>query len=822
VPNRRKMLSAMVVLLAVGIVACTMDIGGEGSSKPTVEILSPASGSRVALGQELEVQYRATDSIAVVRVELEVERQIVDLQNSPTAEGQPSLSGILRWTPTTAGTHTLLVYAYNREGVSSDGVGVEIIVGEGGAPEATATQVGEVPTGPMATVVLSDDFSDPSSGWAVSSEETYRLGYEGGEYFIEHTHRNDASRWQTYPDQTFSDFVAEVEARFEAEDEFVGAALIWRWQDNDNFYRFRVRNTGEYDLVKRVGGEWQTLISATSSPHINSGIATNKLGVTAAGDLIQIYVNDQHLADFTDSSFARGRIGFYASVYTASPISTRVFFDNLRVWASGEEVPEAVPSPPAAMPTLAYSDDFNDPESGWAVGSGEGYAHGYEGGEYFVEHIGQTNRARWVTYPDRTFSDFTAEVQVRFDTDVGEVVGGLVWRWQDNDNFYRVRVHNTGEYEVKKRLKGEWESLLDRADSPHIVGGAATNALKIVAVGDLIQIYVNDQHVADVSDDSFAEGRVGVYASVYTESPITARISFDNLRVYVSEPAEATPGSYPPPLGKIVFASNRDSPEAIYKEIYVMNVDGSGLKRLTNYEFDDAMPRWSPDGRQIAFVSWRDGNWEIYLMNSGGSAVTRLTDDPASDLGPRWSPDGQRIVFYSDRDGNQEIYLMAADGSGQVNVSNNPARDRVADWSPDGEWIAFSSDRGGDEDVYLMKQDGSEVINLTRNPAKDYAPSWSPDGQRIVFESDRRLEGNADIYVMDADGSGVVRLTDYPQSDSAAGWSPDGRYIHFGREVSGVQGRWQMYIMRADGSEQTDISQDPSATYRDRDWSAGR
>jgi Tol biopolymer transport system component len=820
VSDHRGTLLPFALLLGLSVLACSIGAPTGESSKPIVEVLSPPSGSRVSPGEEVEVVYRASDPIAVVRVELEVEGQIVDSQSSPTSKGQPSLTGILRWTRTTAGVYTLLVYAYNSDDVVSEGVGVQIIVEEGISPEATATQVGEAPTGPMATVALSDDFSDPDSGWPTLSEDTYRLGYQGGEYFIEHVQRNDASRWQTYPDLTLYDFTAEVKFRFEAEDDYVGAALIWRWQDNDNFYVFRVCNTGEYDLFKRVGGDWQNLIPRTSSSHINSGIATNTLKVAATGDVIQIYVNDQHLADFTDSSLDQGRIGLYASVYTASPISTRVFFDDLKVFVSGE-VPEVVPSPPAAMTMLAYSDDFDDPDSGWTVSSGEGYSHGYDGGEYFVEYIEQSDRARLSTYPDRTFSDFTAEVEVRFASDVESVFGGLVWRWQDNENFCRLRILNTGHYDVKALLEGEWQVLIDRASTPHINTGIATNRLKIVALGDQNSIYVNDNHLADFTDSSFDEGRIGVYAGVSAESPVTTRISFDNLRVYVSEPAEATPGFYPPPSGKLVFASNRDKPEAIYKEIYVMNVDGSGLTRLTNYEFDDAMPRWSPDGRHIAFVSWRDGNWEIYVMSADGSDVVRLTENPASDLGPRWSPDGQRIAFYSDRDGNEEIYLMGADGSGQINVSNNPAKDRVADWSPDGEWIAFCSDRGGDEDIYVMKHDGSEVINLTRNPAKDYAPSWSPDGQRIVFESDRRSEGNADIYVMDADGSGVLRLTDYAQGDSAAGWSPDGRYIHFSREVWGVQGRWEMYIMRADGSEQTNISGDPSVNFRDRDWSAG-
>lgn len=822
---RRRTLLSIALLLGLSVLACNIGAPTEESSRPTVEILSPPSGSRVSVGEEVEVLYRATDSIAVVRVELQVEGQTVDLQSSPTSEGQPSLTGILRWTPTTAGVYTLLVYADNRDEVGSEGVGVEIIVEEGISSEATASPPSEAPTESMGTLALSDDFSYPDSGWPVRSEDTYRLGYEGGEYFVEHVQRNDASRWQTYPDVTLSDFTAEVQVRFETEDEFVGGALIWRWQDNDNFYVFRVCNTGEYDLFKRVSGEWENLIPRTSSSHINSGIATNRLKVTATGDLIQIYVNDQHLADFSDSSLDQGKIGIYASVFTASPISTRVFFDDLRVYVS-EEVPVAAPSPRPDTTVLAYSDDFDDPESGWTVSAGDGYSYGYEAGEYYVEHIAQTERARWTTYADETYSDFTAEVQVRFDTDVADVGGGLVFRWQDNDNFYRVAIHNTGEYDVKQRLEGEWRTLLDRGGSPYIASGAAVNTLKIVAVGDLMQVYVNDQHVADVTDASFSEGRVGVYTVLQTESPVTTRISFDNLSIYTSEAAGATPVSYPPPSGRIVFATDRDDPEASYEEVYVANVDGSGLTRLTNYEYDDDFPAWSPDGRQIAFVSWRDGNFEIYVMNADASDVTRLTSNPEWDLAPSWSPDGQHIVYESVRDGDWEIYVMNADGSGQVNISNNAAEDRVPDWSPDGQWIAFCSDRGGDFDIYLMRPDGSGVVNLTQDPARDYLPAWSPAGQHIAFESNRvdgsnishSPEHRLDIYVMNADGSGVERLTDYARMDSNPAWSPDGSYIVFSREEADIDLVYDLYIMRSDGSEQTSILSVPGAHDGAADW----
>jgi Tol biopolymer transport system component len=810
---RRKMVCVVVVLLAIGVPACSTQTAEEAPSKPAVEIVSPRSGSRVGVGQHVEVQYRATDPVAVVRVELEVGQRIVDSHNSPTPQGQPSLNGVLRWTPDTAGNHTLFVYACNRDGVCSDGAAVEIIVSDVAAPEATTTPASETPAEPPETLVFSDDFSNPNSGWSTVAADTYRVGYEGGEYFIAHTEQNDVSHWQTYPLQVFSDFTAEVKVRFEAVDEFVGAALIWRWQDNDNYYRFRIRNTGQYDLVKKVDGQSQTLISATSSPHINTGIAVNTIKVVAAGDLIQIYANDQRLADFNDESFAQGRIGLYASVYTGSPISTSVFFDNLKVSVSGK-----VAGPPAVMAALAYSDEFNSPESGWSVTSGEGYAYGYEGGEYYIELVGQTDAGRWTTYPDRTFSDLTAEVQVRFDTDVERVGGGLIWRWQDNDNYYRVTIYNTGQYGVWKRVDGEWQTKLGIGDCPHIVGGIAVNTLKVVALGELIQIYINDQHVADLADRSFSEGRVGVNIALRSESPVTTRVRFDNLRVYTSGSAEATPDSYPPPTGRIVFATDRDDPEASYEDIYVANVDGSGLTRLTNYEYDDDFPAWSPDGRHIAFVSWRDGNFEIYVMNADGSDVTRLTDSEERDLGPRWSPDGQHIVFESERDGNWEIYVMNSDGSGQVNISNNGAADRVPDWSPDGQWIAFCSDRGGDQDVYLMTQDGSGVVNLTHDPTRDYMPAWSPDGQHIAFESSRSDGSNIDIYVMNADGSGVVRLTDYARIDSNPAWAPDGDYIVFSREEADTDFVYDLYIMLSDGSEQTSILSVPSAYDGAADW----
>ena len=223
----------------------------------------------------------------------------------------------------------------------------------------------------------------------------------------------------------------------------------------------------------------------------------------------------------------------------------------------------------------------------------------------------------------------------------------------------------------------------------------------------------------------------------------------------------------PAQAGHIAFVSNRDGLGA---EIYVMNADGSGQTRLTNNIADDWYPSWSPDGRQIIFLSDRDGDIEIYIMNADGSEQTRLTNSPGSEWLPSWSPDRSRIAFSDNRDGNVEIYVMNADGSGRTNLTNNPANDWAPSWSPDGRRIAFVSDRDGNNEIYVMNADGSGVTRLTNNPASDQVPSWSPDGKRIAFASNR--DGNFEIYVMNADGSGVTRLTNNPAYDMEPSWSP--------------------------------------------------
>ena len=272
---------------------------------------------------------------------------------------------------------------------------------------------------------------------------------------------------------------------------------------------------------------------------------------------------------------------------------------------------------------------------------------------------------------------------------------------------------------------------------------------------------------------------------------------------------------------QIAFISHRDG----NPEIYVMDVDGGNLRRLTNNSDGDWDPSWSPDGKRIVFCSERDGHpdrvpgWftsEIYVMDADGSNQQNLTNDPSDDRSPSWSPDGKRIVFQSDRDNNRdhniEIYVMDADGSNQQRLTNNLTEDEYPAWSPDGQRIVFSARREGHveneaaitHEIYVMDADGGNEQRITDNRNNDWGPEWSPDGKRIAFYADRKGDFvKFDIYVMDADGGNQQKLTNQRGWDSSPSWSPNGERIVFTSERAG---NYEIYVMDADGGNQQNLT----------------
>lgn len=237
------------------------------------------------------------------------------------------------------------------------------------------------------------------------------------------------------------------------------------------------------------------------------------------------------------------------------------------------------------------------------------------------------------------------------------------------------------------------------------------------------------------------------------------RITFDSR---VNQQPDISPNGR-----QIVFCGNQitdTNPEGDL-EIFVMNADGSDVRQMTfnGTNIFDAWPRWSPNGKQIAFHSNVDGNFEIYIINSDGTDLTRVTNYSGLDQFPEWSPNGKQLVIRRDTD----IYLIGVDGTDPIQLTNDAAVDQMASFSPNGNQIAFMSARDGYCSVYVMSSDGSDQSNLTPKPDAvptnqfcSRAPAWSRNGQQIYFSS-FRPETNLfeNIFVMDSDGANVTRLT---------------------------------------------------------------
>lgn len=167
-------------------------------------------------------------------------------------------------------------------------------------------------------------------------------------------------------------------------------------------------------------------------------------------------------------------------------------------------------------------------------------------------------------------------------------------------------------------------------------------------------------------------------------------------------------------------------------QVYTVTANGANRRQLTRGSNNVGPPSWSPDGRRVAFSSFRDGNFEIYVADVNGGSQRRITRSPLSDLAPVWSPDGKAILFSRDMDGDYQtsdadIWLVRPDGSNAINLTHNPAADQQASWSPDSGAIAFVSNRNNGSDIYLMDVRGNRVRNLTKSPkVGESQPTWAP------------------------------------------------------------------------------------------------
>lgn len=192
----------------------------------------------------------------------------------------------------------------------------------------------------------------------------------------------------------------------------------------------------------------------------------------------------------------------------------------------------------------------------------------------------------------------------------------------------------------------------------------------------------------------------------------------------------------------------------------------------------------SPDGRQAA-ISWNlSGRWEIYLLDLNDPAPRCLTRGAGARFAPRWSPDGKRLAFTLDVEGGElnDILVLDLASGEQVNLTPDTPESILPEvsWSPDGRFLAYGSDRSGQFQPYLIPSGGGESIQLPQLPYPLWKIAWSPDGAWLTATT---LAGGQDlhIYLIPAGGGESLPLNEggVPLSANDPAWSPDGRRLAF-------------------------------------------
>jgi TolB protein len=242
------------------------------------------------------------------------------------------------------------------------------------------------------------------------------------------------------------------------------------------------------------------------------------------------------------------------------------------------------------------------------------------------------------------------------------------------------------------------------------------------------------------------------------------------IRLTETEANDRTP-KWSPDGRYVAFASDRDGD----RDIYVMDLaraleEGARYApvNLSRNQEPDWQPAWSPDGTQIAFSCYRDDNWEICVVAADGNHLERLTADPASDISPTWSPDGRQLLFVSRRMGDADLYTLNLATGALTQLTTSEYDEYDPAWSPDGEWIAFVRQIGTQSDLYVMPAESFEAVNLTNSVyANDFQPVWTADSERVIFVSYTAAEGDHDLHVIRRDGSERQVLVDTDADDLA-------------------------------------------------------
>ena len=269
-------------------------------------------------------------------------------------------------------------------------------------------------------------------------------------------------------------------------------------------------------------------------------------------------------------------------------------------------------------------------------------------------------------------------------------------------------------------------------------------------------------------------------------SPAIHRLTAHQIADFIYEKLTGIPGYFATRIAYVVKSGQR-------YELHIADSDGMNTQPALRSHDSIISPAWSPNGQQIAYVSFEARKPVVYVHTLATGQRKLLANFKGSNSAPAWSPDGRQLAVVLTKDGLSQIYLISADGSGARRLMASAGIDTEPVWSPDGTSIYFTSDRSGDPQIYRVNVSNGGVNRITFEGNYNVTPTLSPDGKKLAFIT--RSDGGFRVAVLDLSSRQTTVLTDSAHDESPS-FAPNSNMILYATVYGG---KGVLSVISADG-----------------------
>ncbi len=277
--------------------------------------------------------------------------------------------------------------------------------------------------------------------------------------------------------------------------------------------------------------------------------------------------------------------------------------------------------------------------------------------------------------------------------------------------------------------------------------------------------------------DVFKETQLAGYR--YTVSEAMLRTVAHQIADIIHEKLTGEPGAF---NTRIAYVTQDGSTRTGLHRLQIADSDGANPITVVSSREPLLSPAWSPDGRQLAYVSFEQKRAKVYVQNVIDGKRELIAEFPGINSAPAWSPDGKELALTLSKDGNAEIYVLTLRSRALRRITNDPSIDTEPTWSPDGRTLVFTSDRAGRPQLYRVSADGGRATRLTFEGEYNARASFAPDGKSLTMVSAYRNQFRIATLRLD---SGALQVLTDTTLDESPSFAPNGRMILYATEVRG-------------------------------------